>query len=369
MSDGWEITAVRPIKKLRLEDYKLPERILERINNKARGIIIGGETGSGKSTFAQAIAEEFSKSNKIVKTIESPRDLQVNDSITQYSKNFASDGEIHDIILLSRPDNILYDEMRDTPDFRLYTDLRLAGSNMIGVLHAAEAIDGIQRFIERIDTGMIPSVVDTIIFIEKGAIKKILTLKLLVKVPSGMQEADLARPVVEVRDLESEKLVYEIYSYGEQTVVIPVEESKRKSGIQKLAANEIKRRLARYGNVDAEFVSDNRAIVYVDESQIAKMIGVKGKNIEETEADLGISLDVRELEREKRAMNFDIREDNKSIILYTKAGIDVKVFIEDEFVFSAFSSKKGEIRVNKKSNIGSQLQRAMIGKKKIEVKV
>jgi len=304
-----------------------------------------------------------------VKTIESPRDLQVNDSITQYSKNFASDGEIHDIILLSRPDNILYDEMRDTPDFRLYTDLRLAGSNMIGVLHAAEAIDGIQRFIERIDTGMIPSVVDTIIFIEKGAIKKILTLKLLVKVPSGMQEADLARPVVEVRDLESEKLVYEIYSYGEQTVVIPVEESKRKSGIQKLAANEIKRRLARYGNVDAEFVSDNRAIVYVDESQIAKMIGVKGKNIEETEADLGISLDVRELEREKRAMNFDIREDNKSIILYTKAGIDVKVFIEDEFVFSAFSSKKGEIRVNKKSNIGSQLQRAMIGKKKIEVKV
>ncbi len=369
MSDGWEITAVRPIKKLKLEDYKLPERILERINKKARGIIIGGETGSGKSTFAQAIAEEFSKNNKIVKTIESPRDLQVNDSITQYSKNFASDGEIHDILLLSRPDNILYDEMRDTPDFRLYTDLRLAGSNMIGVLHAAEAIDGIQRFIERIDTGMIPSVVDTIIFIEKGAIKKILTLKLLVKVPSGMQEADLARPVVEVRDLESEKLVYEIYSYGEQTVVIPLEESKKKSGLQKLAANEIKRRLARYGNVEAEFVSDNRAIVYVDESQIAKMIGVKGKNIEETENELGISLDVRELEREKRAMNFDIREDNKSIILYTKAGMDVKIFIEDEFVFSAFSSKKGEIRVNKKSNIGSQLLRAMIAKKKIEVKV
>ncbi len=369
LSDGWEITAVRPIKKLKLEDYKLPERILERINKKARGIIIGGETGSGKSTFAQAIAEEFSKNNKIVKTIESPRDLQVNDSITQYSKNFASDGEIHDILLLSRPDNILYDEMRDTPDFRLYTDLRLAGSNMIGVLHAAEAIDGIQRFIERIDTGMIPSVVDTIIFIEKGAIKKILTLKLLVKVPSGMQEADLARPVVEVRDLESEKLVYEIYSYGEQTVVIPLEESKKKSGLQKLAANEIKRRLARYGNVEAEFVSDNRAIVYVDESQIAKMIGVKGKNIEETENELGISLDVRELEREKRAMNFDIREDNKSIILYTKAGMDVKIFIEDEFVFSAFSSKKGEIRVNKKSNIGSQLLRAMIAKKKIEVKV
>lgn len=369
ISDGWEITAVRPIKKLNLEDYKLPERILERIKNKARGIIIGGETGSGKSTFAQAIAEEFVKNNKIVKTIESPRDLQVSDNITQYSKNFTVGEELHDIILLSRPDNLLYDEMRDTPDFRLFADLRLAGSNLIGVLHAAEAIDGIQRFIGRVETGMIPSVVDTIIFIEKGMIKKILTLKLIVKVPSGMQEADLARPVVELRDLETEKLLYEIYSYGEQTVVIPVEESKARSGIAGLALKEIERRFGKYGKVKADVVNDNRAIVYVDPEMIPKIIGTKGKNIEMTEKELGISLDIRELEKEKLGTNFDVREEKKHIIMQVQPGANVQVFIEDEFVFSAFSSKRGEIKINKKSNIGSQLMRAMIANKRIDVKV
>src|SRR3989344_997597 len=182
VSDGWEITVVKPLTKLHLEEYKLPEELVERIKKGSAGILIAGEPGSGKSTFAQALAEFLLKKGKIVKTVESPRDLQVSDEIVQYSKNFASSEEIHDILFLSRPDNLIFDEMRDTPDFKLYTDLRLAGSNAIGVLHAAAPIDAVQRFIGRVDSGMIPSVVDTIIFMEAGKIKKILSLKMLVKV-------------------------------------------------------------------------------------------------------------------------------------------------------------------------------------------
>ena len=44
-----------------------------------------------------------------------------------------------------------------------------------------------------------------------------------VKVPTGMVEADLARPVIEVFDFNENSLAYEIYSYGEETVIIPVE--------------------------------------------------------------------------------------------------------------------------------------------------
>src|SRR3989344_2839943 len=234
VSDGWEITVVRPIKKLDLEDYKIQPKLLEKLKE-ARGIIIAGETGSGKSTFAQAIAEDYAKSGKITKTVESPRDLQLSDEITQYSKNFSSSQEIHDILFLSRPDYIVFDEMRDTPDFQLYIDIRLAGSNVLGVLHSATPIDAVQRFINRLDTGMIPSVVDTILYIDKGKISKVLTLKMLVKVPTGMMEADLARPVVEIRDFESNQLEYEIYSYGEETVVIPVSKEKKKGAKDKLA--------------------------------------------------------------------------------------------------------------------------------------
>ncbi len=199
VSDGWEITAVRPIKILKIEDYNLPEAVEERVRTKARGVIIAGTTGSGKSTIAQALAEYYASQNFITKTIESPRSLILSDNITQYSKNLASSEEIHDILFLSRPDYIVFDEMRDTPDFKLFTDLRLGGSNVLGVLHAATPIDAVQRFIGRLEMGMIPSVLDTLLFIDKGVVAQILTLKMSVKVPSGMVEADLARPVIEVK--------------------------------------------------------------------------------------------------------------------------------------------------------------------------
>ena len=48
-----------------------------------------------------------------------------------------------------------------------------------------------------------------------------------VKVPHGMREADLARPVVEVCDFIDGKSEYELYSYGEEVVVIPLIKKKR----------------------------------------------------------------------------------------------------------------------------------------------
>ena len=56
-SDGWEITAVRPVKTLSLEDYKLSEKLKQRISEQAEGILISGSPGMGKSTFAVNLAE------------------------------------------------------------------------------------------------------------------------------------------------------------------------------------------------------------------------------------------------------------------------------------------------------------------------
>ncbi|MEM3620897.1 MAG: ATPase, T2SS/T4P/T4SS family, partial [Nitrososphaerota archaeon] len=83
-SDGLEVTIVRPIVKLTLEDYRLSEKLMERLKNKAEGILIAGPPGSGKTTFASSLAEFYSSQGKIIKTLESPRDLQVGPEITQY---------------------------------------------------------------------------------------------------------------------------------------------------------------------------------------------------------------------------------------------------------------------------------------------
>ena len=68
-SEALEITAVRPVAKVTIDDYDLSEEIIDRFKNSARGILISGSPGAGKSTFAQAIAQFYDeKMHKIVKT-------------------------------------------------------------------------------------------------------------------------------------------------------------------------------------------------------------------------------------------------------------------------------------------------------------
>jgi len=378
-SDGWEITAVRPVKRLGLDDYKLSKKLMERIAEQAEGVLVAGSPGMGKTTFVQALAEFYASKEKIVKTVEAPRDLVLSDSITQYSISHGDAQEIHDILLLSRPDYTIFDEMRNTDDFKLFADLRLAGVGMVGVVHATNPIDAIQRFIGRVEMGVIPQVIDTVVFIKNGFINKVLSLQMTVKVPSGMTEADLARPVVVINDFETGKLEYEIYSYGEQTVVIPVQEEGPKAPTHKLASDSIKRFFEHYSRgIDVEVVADNKCIVYVPERDIAKIIGKQGKNIEKIEKELGISIDIRELgggkkqEANKSEVSYEINMKKNTIIF--DLGIemqnkDIDVFVVDEFVMTAKAGKTGLIKVKKSNNVGRMIMKAMNAGEKIRLLV
>ena len=185
-SDGLEITAVRPVAKVDLDSYKHSAELKDRLRSSQRGLLIAGPPGSGKSTFAAGVAEYLLKCNYVVKTLESPRDLQVPPEITQYGPLEGSMEASADILLLVRPDYTIYDEVRKTNDFQVFADMRLAGVGMIGVVHANKPIDALQRLLGRVDMGMIPQVVDTVVFIEKGEVTKVHDIEFVVKVPSGM---------------------------------------------------------------------------------------------------------------------------------------------------------------------------------------
>ncbi len=362
-SDGWEISAVRPVKKLSLNDYKMSETLFKRISEQAEGVLIAGAPGHGKTTFASGLAEFYASKKKIVKTIEAPRDLVLGPEVTQYAISHGDAQEIHDILLLSRPDYTIFDEMRNTEDFRLFADLRLAGIGLAGVVHATNPVDAIQRFIGRTELGVIPQIIDTVIFIRNGGIGKVLSIKMVVKVPYGMTEADLARPVVEVRDFETKKLEYEMYSYGEETVVVPIGE-RHSTPARTLAKKQLERELMQYtSSVEADIVSDNKAVIYVPERDIARIIGPKGKNINQIEEDLGIKLDVQPITSEKmkgRPVKFQVGERGNYIILRTKkSGVSLDTFVESTFLFTSTTSKKGEIKVNKKTNVGKELLKAL----------
>ena len=241
--------------------------------------------------------------------MESPRDLHVGDTITQYAPLEGDMENTADILLLVRPDFTIYDELRKNHDFKIFADMRLAGVGMIGVVHATRPIDAIQRIASRVDLGTIPSIVDTTIYIEDGEISAIYENKLTVKVPTGMEERDLARPVIEVRDFETGTLVNEIYTYGEQTIVMDigmVEQSKKakmkqdKTPVQLIAEREILRtmkRIAPKAAIEVSMESDRRVNIYITEKYIPKIIGKGGKRITELENDIGISMNIEPLEK------------------------------------------------------------------------
>ncbi len=304
-SDGMEITAVRPIAVVRLDDYRLSKELKSRIVERQRGILVAGPPGAGKSTFAASVAEVLYEKGFIVKTMESPRDLMVSDAITQYAPIKGDMEKTADILLLVRPDYTVYDEVRKTKDFQVFADMRMAGVGMIGVVHATRAVDAIQRLIGRVELGIIPQVVDTVVFIDKGEVSKVYDIKFTVKVPHGMVEQDLARPVITVADFETENVEYEIYTYGDQIVVMPVGEERETPGTWALAVSEIENEVQKYaqGAIVVEVVSDSSAVVYASKEDIPNIIGKGGRNIDMIERRLGIHLDIREKERKGKKAN------------------------------------------------------------------
>lgn len=364
-SESFEITIVHPIVKLSLDDYTVSEKLMERFADSAEGIVISGSPGSGKSTLASGLANFYHKQGKIVKTFESPRDLQVDSGVTQYSKLDGSFDNSADILLLVRPDYTIFDEVRRREDFVTFADLRLTGVGMVGVVHANSPLDAIQRFIGKIELGIIPNVLDTVVFVKDGGIQKVYDLELKVKVPTGMTESDLARPVIEIRNFEDNVLEHEIYTFGEENVIVPVGKKADKVGIEKLAEDKIKEIFRRYDpNAEVEILSDNRVKVMVNERNIASIIGRGGSNINEIEKLLKVHIDVVEKSLDddvsltSNDLPFSFSESKTAILLTVNrdfTSMHADIYGNEKFIASVRIGKKGQIKIPKRSDVARTL--------------
>ena len=118
--------------------------------------------------------------------------------------------------------------------------------------------------------------------IENGKVAKVYSLNMSVKVPTGMTESDLARPLVEIRDFFSGESEYEMYTFGEETVVVPV---TPKAGIEDTIKKELRM------PVDVK-IKDGIAYVYAKKKQIKRIIGRSGKRIRNLERRVGLPIEV-----------------------------------------------------------------------------
>ena len=411
-SDGMEITAVRPIVDVTLKDYSKSDIITKRITSEKRGMIIVGAPGSGKTTLAQNVATFLSDSGFVVKTMEAPRELQVPDNITQYSALDGSMTNTADVLLLVRPDFVIFDELRKNEDFNVFADMRLAGIGMVGVIHANGVQDAIQRFSDRVDFSVLPQIINTVIFVKQGIITKIYDVGFTVKVPGGMAGEIHIRPVTTVTDHESGELILDVFRYDGETIVIPVtpgttvpqakpapapvqftgqplvpdkpmrapvadqprKESDDRPG-WKLMEKEIQREIGRYtdGFVDVQMTSDTKAVVYIDDKDVPAAIGKGGKNVSAIVNKIGIGIDIKprsEFDRQqaqgsKSEEEFNlgggikIQTDKKqlTIVAPEQSGRIVDVFAGKEYLFTATVNETGEIHLAKNSSIAQEMIR------------
>lgn len=341
-SDGMEITAVRPIVDLSLQDYSQAEIIKKILLSEKPGVLITGTPGCGKTTLAQAIATYLSDSGCIVKTMEQPREMQVPDQITQYTALDGSMVNTADVMLLVRPDYVIFDELRKNDDFDVFADMRLAGIGMVGILHAVSPLEALQRMAYRIDFSALSQVFGSLIYMKDGQIQHIYSTSFSMKIPEGADNEMHIRPVTTLSELQTGDVAFEIFKFGTETVVLPIapveeeeapayeppqetgkglepekavvavatvqnsepqqsedenenEDEDEESSTWEVTERDIQREIGRYSNGEilVEMLSATKAVVYIDDRDVPAAIGKGGKNIAAIVNKVGVGIDIR----------------------------------------------------------------------------
>lgn len=433
-SDGIEVTIVRPTREVSFESYNFAAALKDRLKNNAGGMLIVGTPGSGKSTLEQNIATYLSGENYIVKTIESPRDLMVTDKITQYTSLDGSIAAAGEVITLLRPDYVVFDEMRRSEELAVFADLRLSGIKVIGGLHAKSALDALIRLASLVDLNLIPQIVATMVFVKGGDISEIYNVSTGFGVPKALEQIGdpQVRPVVRLTNIITTETVAEAFRYEGEVMVIPasglpkappvktIEQAKAEAKEIEVAKaepvkpkaepapapapaeaerqappihsmptyevtednpawvvleKEIQNEICRFteGDIVVRMISDTKAAVYIDDTDVPAAIGKAGKNIAAVVSKVGIGIDVRPLSdlpgREtlteiqapatRSCPGFKIRSEKKqlSIICPEHSGKIVDLFSGKEYLFTATVDAHGEIHLARNSSIAVEMVR------------
>ncbi len=354
-SDGIEITIVRPTREVSFESYNYAAALKDRLKEGAGGMLIIGTPGSGKSTLEQNIATYLAAQNFIVKTIESPRDLMVSDSITQYTALDGSIAATGEVLTLLRPDYVVFDEMRRSDELAVYADLRLSGIKVIGGLHAKSALDAMIRLSSLVDLNLIPQIVATMVFVKAGDISEIYNVSTGFGVPKALEQIGdpQIRPIVRLTNIITQETAAEAFRYEGEVMVTPatglpkvtpivvpkakaapvqaapapvpaqkapapveipepVQQEERSAPpvhsmptyevtddnpawlvLEKEIQNEIRRFTE--GDIVVRMITDTKAAVYIEDADVPAAIGKAGKNIAAVVSKVGIGIDVRPL--------------------------------------------------------------------------
>jgi ATPase len=201
--------------------------------------------------------------------------------------------------------------------------------------------------------------------------------------------------VILIRDFETGNPAYEIYTFNRQVVTVPVGEGtgreNTESWVEGLARQEVEREIRSIarGHVDVEFKSGDRAVVYVDESDISAVIGTGGGRIDDIENQLGIDIDVRTHDERPDAgggpgrsggsgasgggpasgdvVTPEVTGQHVIVPVDGHVGETVEVQADGEYLFTATVGRGGEIQVSRGSANAEELEDAIDRRRQISI--
>jgi ATPase len=113
--------------------------------------------------------------------------------------------------------------------------------------------------------------------------------------------------------------------------------------------------------------SDKRATVRINEDNIPKLIGKKGKTIDEVEKKIGISigveaLEVKEIKKMENSFKVDTEISGNYVVLNFKknvVGTPFDILVDEDYLFTATVGKKGNIKIKQDIELATIIVNAM----------
>ncbi len=139
---------------LHIEDLQLPAKamqIIRKASEQESGmILVGGPTGSGKTTSLYAILRDIDVNQCNVVTIEDPVEIQL-EGVTQIPVNEQQGNTFSSLlrsILRQDPDVILIGEIRDAETARVGVQAGMTGHLVFSTVHARDAFGAMFRLLD-----------------------------------------------------------------------------------------------------------------------------------------------------------------------------------------------------------------------------
>jgi general secretion pathway protein E len=149
---------------LHIDDLQLPAKardIIRKASEQESGmILVGGPTGSGKTTSLYAILRDIDVTQCNVVTIEDPVEIQL-DGVTQIPVNEAQGNSFSALlrsVLRQDPDVILVGEIRDAETARVGVQAGMTGHLVFSTVHSRDALSAMFRLL---DLGVEPYVLSS----------------------------------------------------------------------------------------------------------------------------------------------------------------------------------------------------------------